>query len=299
MQAPPGPFGCACVRVHMCLSEREQKGAACFLVTWWPRKHGRVTEASRMQMLAVCKMGCRKKRRKQMKRRGDNKLSANQATKSGIALLDWMQQAYVFQPDYWSMWTHIFPSMGEKLSRQSQCLSPPLLLSLPAPRLRVCLILSSFLSCLCLLCVWLFHSLAPSLCATHGDIIFPLSKTLRKASRRCAVKACCQNLGTISAVQGDPNWKLWRYNKQTENVWTRKWTDAMWYATISTSHTIIVCLGYFFYPAKILLFTFVAFVYPPWDPTHSKLSFKVSVSCGAYVDCGGCNNPAFKAFKID
>lgn len=51
-QAPPVllavPF------VFTCVLQEEQKGAACFLVTWWPGNTG-VIEASRMQMLVVWK----------------------------------------------------------------------------------------------------------------------------------------------------------------------------------------------------------------------------------------------------
>jgi len=43
-----------------------------------------------------------------------NKLFASQAASSAIAPLEWMQQARVFQPDYWSMWRRIFSAMGEE-----------------------------------------------------------------------------------------------------------------------------------------------------------------------------------------
>lgn len=38
MRAPPGPL--AALFVFTCVLEKEQKGAACFLVTWWPGNMG-------------------------------------------------------------------------------------------------------------------------------------------------------------------------------------------------------------------------------------------------------------------
>lgn len=51
---------------------------------------------------------------------------------------------------------------------------------------------------------------------------FPSFKMVRKASWWCAVKACCQNLGTISTVQGDPNWKPGALEVQQRN---REWVN--------------------------------------------------------------------------
>lgn len=138
------------VCVHLRLARRIKKGAACFLVTWWPGKAGDCWSKQDADACGVGKKGCGRKRRKQMKGWGDNKLFANQATMSAIARLEWMQQAWLFQADYWSMWTHIFPTMGEETVMTKPMSLPFLFLSLsiPAPHLCLCLILSSFLSCL-------------------------------------------------------------------------------------------------------------------------------------------------------
>lgn len=102
--------GCA-VCVHLCLARGTKR--RCLL-------HGgqetrELVEANRMQMLVVWEKGMwKEEERADEGMGGDNKLFANQATMRAIALLDWMQQARVFQPDYWSMWTHIFPAMGEE-----------------------------------------------------------------------------------------------------------------------------------------------------------------------------------------
>lgn len=196
--------------------EKNKKRSCLFPCYMVARKHGGSLKQTECRCLWCGKKGCGKKRSKQMKGWGDNKLFASQATMSAIALLEWMQQARVFQPDYWSMWTHIFPAMGEETVMTKPMPLPLfscLLLSLPAPRLCLCLILSSFLSCLCLLPVCLFLSF--SLYITQGDIIFPLFKMERKASGWYAVRACCQKLGTFATFQGNPNWKpwLWRCNK--------------------------------------------------------------------------------------
>lgn len=218
--------GCA-VCVHLCLARRIKRRCLfpCYMVAG---KHRGLLKQTECRCLWCGKRGCGKTRSKQMKGCVDNKLLANQATMSAIALLEWTQQAWVFQPDYWSMWTHIFLAMGEE-SVMTKPMPLPifcLLLSLPAPHLCLCLILSSFLSCLRLLSLLLLLIFFLIVYNTRWHYCSLFFKIERKVSGWYAVKACCQKLG----FQGNPNWKpwLWRCNKP-------RWIQiAIWHATTSS-----------------------------------------------------------------
>lgn len=204
-------LGCwlRCLCFHLCLLQRRMKRLFCLL------HGGQETRRAcwSKQNADACGVGKRDVDRRGASRwrdgGGDNKLFANQATMSAIALLDWMQQAWLFQPDYWSMWTHIFPAMGEE-AVMTKPMPLPLLLSLTVPSCSSSTSLSHSVLISCLICarsLFFFFfppalSLSVSLYITQGDIIFPSFRMEWKASGWCAVKACCQKLWTFATFQG-------------------------------------------------------------------------------------------------
>lgn len=113
-----------------------------------------------------------------------------------------MQQAYVFQPDYWSMWTPVSSFPWERncqgpANAFASFLLPPFYCPFLFRRLCRCLILSSFVPIPCLAL-----SFSPSRCVQHM-VTLPLlphskrqGKHLGDVQSRLAVK----NLGADSTV---------------------------------------------------------------------------------------------------
>lgn len=215
-QTPPGLL--AVLFVLTCVlreGKKEKKAQLVFLLHGGQETQGLV-EANRMQMLVVWEKE-RRKRHKQMKGWGDNKLFANQATMSAIALLEWMQQAWVFQPDYWSMWTHIFPAMGEETVMTKPMPFPLIFFSFTVLFCSSSMSLSHpvLISVLFVLPLRFSFFISLLLYITQGDIISPVFQNGKKSIWVICSQGWLSELGMCATFQGNSNWKanLWRYDK--------------------------------------------------------------------------------------
>lgn len=128
-QTPPGLL--AVLFVFTCaLQESIKKGAACFLVRWWPGNTGGLLEQTECRCLWCGKKkgGCGKKRSKQMKgwrrRRRGGITSSLPTRQPWVRLLCWSE---CNRPGFFSLTTGACehtssPPWERRLSWQSQCL---------------------------------------------------------------------------------------------------------------------------------------------------------------------------------
>lgn len=209
------------VCVHLCFAGRTKRRCLfpCYMVA---RKHGGLLKQTECRCLWCGKKGMWKEQAQADEGMGG--ITSSLPTRQPwVLLLCWIE---CNRPKFFSLTTGAC-ELTSSLPWERNCHDKAnafasfffLLLSLPAPHLCLHLILSSFLSWLCFLSVWLFHSFFLIVYNTWWHY-FPSFKMVRKASGWCAVEACCQKLGTFSTFQGNPNWRpaLWRYDKKTRNV---------------------------------------------------------------------------------
>ena len=208
-----------CLCFHLCLLQRRMKCLFCLL------HGGQETRRAcwSKQNADACGVGKRDVDRRGANRwrdgGGDNKLFANQATMSAIALLDWMQQAWLFQPDYWSMWTHIFPAMGEE-AVMTKPMPLPLLLSLTVPScssstsvshpvLISCLICARYLFFFCCLFFPPLRSFSFGLIVynTRWHYFHPLSEWNEKHLGDVQSRPAVKSFERSPPFRENPNWK--------------------------------------------------------------------------------------------
>ena len=218
-QTPPVLL--AALSVFSPVSFAKKNEMLVLLVTWWPGNTEGLLKQTECRCLWCGKKGCGQKRSEQMKGwGGDNKLFANQATMSAIALLDWMQQAWLFQPDYWSMWTHIFPAMGEE-AVMTKPMPLPLLLSLTVPSCSSSTSVSHPVLISCLICArylffFFFVFFFPPLRSfSFGLIVYntrwhyfhPLSEWNEKHLGDVQSRPAVKSFERSPPFRENPNWK--------------------------------------------------------------------------------------------
>lgn len=161
-----------------CVLQEEQKGAACFLVTWWPGNTG-VIEASRMQMLVVWKKRMWKEQAQADEGMGG--ITSSLPTRQPwVLLLCWIE---CNRPKFFSLTTGAC-ELTSSLPWERNCHDKAnafasFFFFFYCPFLLLICVSVSSCPHFCLVCAFSpFASfiLSFSLCITHGDIIFPLSK---------------------------------------------------------------------------------------------------------------------------